>query len=210
MKLKRGNNTSQEYVTEEEFVALVKKKNIPLLILDEKWLDLFPPYRQTPKMKALVKELTGLLKKQGGLADDLKGLKRYKTQMMQEIVENMGPDDSAIGKLKRKKLEKNQKVLLSLRDEVAEKEDVLAGIPYQIRELNARLLYESTMTSYDYLKAGQERLNELNGELNTLRERQRLLMLEKQDLENKNDKIYSYLHTLVGAKLMEDLDGGKR
>ena len=122
----------------------------------------------------------------------------------------MGPDDSAIGKLKRKKLEKNQKVLLSLRDEVAEKEDVLAGIPYQIRELNARLLYESTMTSYDYLKAGQERLDELEEELSVLRERQRLLMLEKQDLENKNDKIYSYLHTLVGAKLMEDLDGGKR
>lgn len=207
MKRNKRQENENEWESEEEWlIRILKNKNIPILILDERWLEIFPEHQQTPEIRSMVSELTKLLKKQGGLTDNLKGMKRYKTQLMQEIVDNMDADETAIGRLKRKKLDKNQKKIMELKESMSDSEQELAEMPYQIRELNARLLEESTRVCYERLQVNQGRLKELEAEIRELKGQVRHRMLEKQDYEMKNEKMYSYLHTLLGARMMERLD----
>ncbi|MBQ9119901.1 MAG: hypothetical protein IJY09_07625 [Lachnospiraceae bacterium] len=205
--MKRNKGQARDFAAEEEWlVQLLKNKNIPILILDERWLEIFPEHLQNDEIRSMVTELTKLLKKQGGLADNIKGMKRYKTQLMQEIVENMETDETALGRLKRRKLDKNQKKILELKESMSTKELELAEMPYQIRELNARLLEESTRVCYGRFRVSQERIEELDEDIRSLKEQLRKKLLEKQDCEAKNELMYSYLHDLLGARVMERLD----
>lgn len=204
---KNLKRNEKENDLEDIFSRSFKNKNVPLLILDEKWLEIFPEYMQTPRIRQLASGLADLLKQQGRSVDELKGLKRYKSQMMQEIVENMDADNSAVGRLKRKKLDKNQKKILELNQEMEQREDELVQLPYEIREINTSLLLESTMVCYERFRANQEHISEADEEIAELRERLKLKLLDKQDKEMKNEKMYSYLHAMLGAELMERLDG---
>ena len=205
--MKRNRRQEKELLREEEWlVQVLKNKNIPILILDERWLEIFPEHMQNAEIRSMAAELAKLLKKQGGLSDNLKGLKRYKSQLMQEIVDNMDADETALGRLKRKKLDKNQKKILEIKETMSAKEQELADMPYQIRELNARLVEESTKVCYERFRANQERLDSLDAELAELKTQMRRKLLEKQDCDAKNEQMYSYLHAILGAKLMERLD----
>lgn len=205
--MKRNKRQEKVWLSDEEWlVRMLKNKNIPILILDERWLEIFPEHLQNDEIRSMSAELAKLLKKQGGLADNLKGMKRYKSQLMQEIVDNMDADETALGRLKRKKLDKNQRKILELKESMSGKEQELADMPYQIRELNARLLEESTRVCYQRFRVNQERMDELDEDIHDLKEQLKFKLLEKQDCEAKNEKMYSYLHTLLGAKMMERLD----
>lgn len=191
---------------ESEISTKLKNKNIPILILDEKWLEIFPEHMQTSSVRVIASDLVDLLKQQGKSVDELKGMKRYKSQLMHEIVENMDADDSVIGKLKRKKMDKNQKKILELKEEMERRQDELAELPYQIRQANLDLLIESTRLCYERFHENQEKLEELDGEILELREKLKLKLLDQQDRKMKNEKIYTYLHSVLGPDLMERFD----
>lgn len=202
-RLKRNG---KEFDLEAEISRALKNKNIPLLILDEKWLEIFPEHLQNSSIRSMVSELGKLLKQQGKHVDELKGLKRYKSQLMQEIVENMDADDTALGKLKRRKLDKNQKKILELKEEMGQRQEELAELPYQIRQVNTELLIESTRLCYERFSDNQNRISELDEEIAELREKLKLKLLDKQDREMKNEKMYTYLHSMLGPELMERFD----
>ena len=191
---------------ELEFERHFRNKNAPILILDEKWNEIFPEHLQNPAIRSLVAELGTLLKNQGRQVDELKGLKRYKSQMMQELVENMDADDTPVGKLKRKKLDQNQKMILEVNQEMEQRKEQLSGLPYRIREVNTELLLESTRVCYQRFRDNEERVEELDADIAKLREELKYKLLEKQDREIRNDKMYVYLHSVLGPELMEKLD----
>lgn len=191
---------------EEEIIHSLQNKNVPLLILDEKWLEIFPEHLQNDVIRKKVSELNDLLKKQGQQLEQIKGIKRYKSQMMQEIVDNMGADDTAIGRLKQKKMDKSQKKILELNEELKQTEDSLSELPYQIRQANAELMVESTHICYGRFRVNKERMQELDAEIAELKEKLKMCVLEQQEREMQDSKMYTYLHSLLGARLMEQLD----
>lgn len=206
MGLKRNKKTDGFEELEQKIIHSLQNKNVPLLILDEKWLEIFPEHLQNAAIRSMVSELNDLLKKQGRQADEVKGLKRYKSQMMQEIVQYMGADESALGRLKQRKLDKNQKKILELNEQLQETEDSLSDMPYRIRQVNAELMVESTRVCYERFQTNKERLSELDGEVAQLREKLKLKLLEKQEREMQDSKMYTYLHSMLGPQLMEELD----
>lgn len=191
---------------EEEIIHSLQNKNVPLLILDEKWLEIFPEHLQNDAIRKMVSKLNDLLKQQGQQLEQIKGIKRYKSQMMQEIVDNMGADESALGRLKQKKMDKSQKKILELNEELKQTEDSLSELPYQIRQANAELMVESTHICYERFRVNKERMSELDGEIAELKEKLKMCVLEQQEREMQDSKMYTYLHSLLGAKLMEELD----
>lgn len=206
MGLKRNKKTDGFEELEQKIIHSLQNKNVPLLILDEKWLEIFPEHLQNTAIRSMVSELNDLLKKQGRQADEVKGLKRYKSQMMQEIVQYMGADESALGRLKQRKLDKNQKKILELNEQLQATEDSLSDMPYRIRQVNAELMVESTRVCYERFQTNKERLSELDGEVAQLREKLKLKLLEKQEREMQDSKMYTYLHSMLGPQLMEELD----
>ncbi len=206
MGLRRNKNKDGFGELEEKIIHSLQSKNVPLLILDEKWLEIFPEHLQNITIRGMVSELNALLKKQGKQNDDIKGLRRYKSQMMQEIVQYMGADETAVGRLKQRKLDKNQKKILELNEQLKETEDSLSDMPYRIRQANAQLMLESTRVCYDRFRVNKGKMQELEDEISSLREKLRLRVLEKQEREMQDEKMYAYLHSLLGVQLMEELD----
>lgn len=206
MGLRRNKKTDAFGELEEKIVHSLQNKNAPLLILDEKWLEIFPDHLQNNTIRSMVSELNELLKKQGKQTEEIKGLKRYKSQMMQEIVQYMGVDETAVGRLKQKKLDKNQKKILELNEQLQQTEDSLSDLPYQIRQANAQLMVESTKACYGRFRVNKEKMKELDGEISELRAKLRVLVLERQEREQQDEKMYAYLHSMLGAPLMEELD----
>lgn len=203
MFLRKLNNNNEGNT---DFTEMFRSKKIPILTLDERWLALFPEQEMSAGMKQLRDKLNNLLKKQGKTVDDIKNLKRVKKDLMQEIVDNMEVDDSLLGKIKGKKLEKNQKLILDIKDELIEREDKLADLPYEIRNVNAELMSASALICYGKLENNNRQVKQLEESIANMRIQLKEMILKKQDLETETNAIYSYMHDVLGANTMEILD----
>ena len=123
----------------KDFEAALKGKNVPLLVLDQKWHRLFAIHGKTDEISATEKELDELLKLQGKYNNELKDLKKLKSKTMTNIVANMGDDGD-------EKRDKDKQLI----DEINEKADNIEGelieIQKNIKAVNDRLM----LLSMDY------------------------------------------------------------
>lgn len=197
----RRKNTKAESIKKQ-----IHGKKIPILTLDAKWHELFPDSNKPAKIKDLEDKLNDLLKQQGKLVTDLKGLKEVKSKLMQEIIENMNVDDSSAGRLKAKTLDKNQKMIKEITERVAKTEDEIIEIPYKIKEVNEQLIVESAMFCSDRIKDNRKIIDEIIAWVKKTREELKIKILQKNELEESNTKVYSYIHDLLGAEILEQLD----
>lgn len=191
---------------EIDFRAVFKNKKIPILTLDEKWHELFPDYDKPPHIKSLETKVNSLLKNQGKQVNDIKDMKRLKKKLMDEILANMDASSGSDSKMKTKKLEKSQQLIREINDKLAASSDTLSNLPYEIKEANEELMIESMKVCYERLHSGIEKIETLNESIIKLREELKQKILIKQDMEIKNDKMYSYMHNLLGAEVMEIFD----
>ena len=199
---KRVNKNNRQL----DFKEIFHNKNIPILTLDERWLALFPEYDMPENIKILRDKLNELLKKQGRVLEEIKSSKRYKSQLMQEIITNMEVTDSMLGKLKEKKLEKNKRLILKVNDQLTLWEEELANLPYEIKQANEELMNATTLIFYDRLEKNENKLKQLDDDIARMRIELKEKILEKQDLEINSTSLYSYMHDVLGAKVMERLD----
>lgn len=186
-----------------EFTNIVKNKKLPILTLDNRWHELFSEEQKTPEIKDLEQKVNNLLKKQGKLVNDIKDLKKLKNNLLQDIMQNM---DVSSDKAKDKKLSKNKQFVNEINTKLEASMDELADLPYQIKEMNELLMAESINAFYTCLESNKTELKEVAEWINSVREELKHKILLKQDLETKNSQIYTYMHDILGAELMEQFD----
>ena len=189
-----------------DFLTIVRSRRIPLAPLDERWLTLFPKEKMTKAMRELFTRVNELLKQQGKTAEEIKGYKRYKEQLMQEIVDNMEVNDSVIGKLKAKKLDKNQKIILEINSKLQESENELAVLPYEIQETNVDLFVETTKSCFQHLKTTTDQMRQIKQTIREYEEKLLELKEEVKEIENSNREIYLYMHNMLGSDVMRKID----
>ena len=157
-------------------------------------------------MKDLELKLNNLLKKQGKLVNDIKDMKTLKNNLLKEIMANMEISSDVASKAKEKKLDKNKQFINELNDKIDASMDELSEIPYKIKEVNEALMAASVDIFYDRLESNKEELQNVADWIAEIREELKRKILIKQDLESKNSMIYSYMHDILGAELMELFD----
>ncbi len=189
-----------------DFNQIVKNKKLPILTLDSRWHELFPEDQKTVVIKELEQEVNNLLKRQGKLVHDIKDMKKLKSNLIKDIMENMDIGSDLIGKAKEKKLDKNKQYINEINDKMNEAMDELADIPYQIKEVNEALMSESFNLCYERLESNKEELMDVANWIAGIREELKQKILIKQDLESKNLLMYTYMHDILGAELMEQFD----
>jgi predicted nucleic acid-binding Zn-ribbon protein len=190
----------------DNFSNIVKNKKLPILTLDNRWHELFTEGQKTPEIAELEQEVNNLLKKQGKLVNDIKDMKKLKSNLLKDIMENMDVSNDVLGRAKEKKLDKNKQFINELNDKIEKSMDELAELPYQIKEVNERLMAESINCFYDCLDMNKTELKEVAAWITEIREELKKKILIKQDLEAKNSKIYTYMHDIFGVELMELFD----
>ncbi len=191
---------------EVNFEKVFKGKKIPIVVLDERWHELFPDYDKPSQIRDIEVQLNNLIKQQGKIATELKEMKQLKTKLMQEIIEHMDPSEGNSGKQKAKKLDQNQKLIKEITEKSKQMEDDLIEIPYEIKEINEKLIIESAIVCYNRLNTNNQKINEIGKWVLGVREELKDKILEKQDMEMKNSTIYSYMHDMMGPELLQELD----
>ncbi len=196
----------EELPEDNEIRRIIRSSKVPVLTLDSRWHELFPDYRKTTRIKELERQINELLKKQGKITDDRKEMKKLKQRLMEEIIFNISEDDGEKGRLKQKKQEKSQKLILEINEKLEECEEELDALPEKLKRANEELLLESLRVWNEEMDENNDEIEAINEWIIDAREKLKENILRKQDMEARNAAMYSYMHNLLGAKLMEQVD----
>ena len=200
-------NKKVQQLTPEELRIwdMLKKKNIPIINVDERWLRLFPDNEKTPAIKRLEKELKELLKRQGKVNTELKDIRIVREQLTQSVLNSA--EDISIPEAKRlKKQAVSQRLIIESREKLEQLEKEQRELPGLIQDANNALIFESVRVCYDKIDKNKSDIDRLTQWIDETRMKLKERILIKQDKETKNQEIYTYLHAMLGAKVMEAFD----
>lgn len=192
-------------ITIDDVKKNVAYKQLPILILDERYHRLFGKGEKTAEILQLEKQLSDLMKRQGQITNDLKAVKKIKTDLMNSIVANV--ENTEISEAKRQKLmNNNQKLVIEAKEKIEKLEDEELAIPGKIRDANIMLMIACVETCYKRIHQNYDDIQLLGKWINEMRIELKKRLLIKQDKETKNTEIYSYMHDLLGPEMMEVFD----
>lgn len=185
----------------DSLYEIVKNKKLPILTLDNRWHELLPDSEKTDYIRELEQKVNKLLKKQGKLVNDIKDMKKLKKHLMKDILINMD-----IGKDRDKKLGRLKQNIHEINDRIEAEMNELGDIPYQIKEVNEKLVVESMQLFYERMESNEAELKNVAEWINRMRDELTNKILLKQELETKNVALYIYMHDILGADLIEMFD----
>ena len=189
------------------FEDMVRGKRMPILILDNRWQQLFPDDQKPAHIKKLENNLLNAMKKQSRLGTDLKELQALKKKLMSEIMLNMNEVSSDDKEEKRrKKLDKSQKLIIDINDKISKCMRETDEIPDEIRKTNEELMLASVRVCYEKMNNNEADIKAISDWLDRTRIELKRQVLIKQDKEEANQKIYTYLHDMFGPEFMEIFD----
>ena len=191
--------------TEEEFKKALSDKNIPILVLDQKWHRLFAIHGKTDEIKEAETEVSELLALQGKINNELKKLKKIKSQLMDDIVQNMD-DENDNSAEREKKRQENKKLIDEVNEKIAEEEDRLLEIPKEIKDANERLMILSMDYFYSKIRVNHTEAQEIEEWIAQVRIDLKKNIIRKQNRTINNKEIYSYLHDIFGAEVLDLFD----
>ena len=195
-------------ITIEDVKKNVAYKQLPIVILDERWHRLFPEKDKTPEVKRLEKNLGTLLKRQGQITNDLKALRKIKSDIMKEIIDNSGDTGDTDAK-RNKIMARDQKLVLEAKEKIEKLEQEEIEIPGRIRDANIELVIQGIDECYRRIHNNYDDIQLLGKWINEMRVELKKKVLIKQDKELKNTEIYSYMHDLLGPDMIEIFDNKK-
>ena len=190
-----------------KYFESLKGTSLPVIVLDNEWHKLFEGRKKPHNVKKLEQDLNDLLKKQGQCNADRKDLKKLKNKLMEEIVENMeqsqnNPKDKKVAK----KMEDNQRLIKEINEKMDECEEQLVELPRQIRDTNVELMVASMEACYRFLHKNGEDIYAIEEWIKNVRSELNKNILIKQEREAKNLQIYTYMHHILGAQVLDLFD----
>lgn len=191
----------EEYIELEDIIEKIKRHRLAPLTLDVKWQAIFNTPDKPANIAKLEKQLNEIIKRQGGITNDRKDLKRIKKQLMQEIVENM---DSPENSRADKKVRKSKELIEDINDKLILLEDEELDIPDSMAEVNAELMLESMDVILDTYEENEEDIEVLESWINETRVelKKRVLLLQKKKEENA--MMEKYLNDMVDSDIVRD------
>jgi CHASE3 domain sensor protein len=191
---------------EIQYDKFIDMKKVPILPLDNRWHQLFPDNSKPAKIKKLEKEVMTLVKRESSINHDMKELVALKKKMMKEIVDNMEEAEDENEKLRQKKLATSQKLIGEINDKYRRLENEKYQLPYELIKANQMLLMESIEICYDKLETNRRQIEVLDEWIEKTRIELKKNVIIKQEKQELNNNIYSYMHDILGPEFMEVFD----
>ena len=192
--------------TDEAFRSALSEKKIPILTLDNKWHQLFTQQECTDEIRDMECELNGLLKRQGKVNEKKREIRKLKKKLMDEIV--LLADEMEGGATLRleKEMETHKRLVAECNDKLKECDEEMLELPGQIVQLNNRLMLETMEICYRKLHKNTEELEEIEEWISNIRRELKKKVVRKQEKEMMNHQLYSYMHDIFGADVIEIFD----
>lgn len=189
----------------QQFSEALQGKKIPILTLDNKWYRLLD--EETRKsISGTETQLNDLLKRQGKLNTETKDIKKLKKKLMGEIVTMADEVEQKGGAGLEKKLEQHKKLVEDCNERLEEYQDELLELPRQIERLNYELMLATMDCCYNTMQENTEGIEEISKWVADVRVELKKQLVRKQEMEQRNHAIYSYMHDVFGAEVLELFD----
>ena len=191
---------------DDVFKAALSGKRIPVLTLDSKWHQLFTQAKPDRRIRRLEEKLNDLLKRQGKANTEVKEIRKLKKRLMQEIVENAQEASVENDGKAQKKAEDNKRLIGDCNKKIDAYEDELLSLPREIDDVNMDLMLATMDVCYDRLKANEAEITEIARWAAQVKEELKEKLVRKQEMESMNQGLYSYMHDIVGADVIDIFD----
>lgn len=202
MKRKSGKS---DIIRQEKFKAALQGKKIPILTLDNKWYRLLDESTRAA-VKGLEARLNGLLQRQGKLNTEAGDIRKLKRKLMDEIVpmveEVTRTGDRAIDK----KIDQNKRLVEECNERLESYKEELKELPRQIDDLNFQLMLLTMDSCYETMQENTEQIRLIEAWAKEIRMELKKQLARKQGMEQQNHAIYSYMHDVFGAEVVNVFD----
>ncbi len=192
--------------SDDIFKPALASKKIPILTLDNKWHKLFTQAEPNKRLKKREEELNELLKKQGKANTEIKEIKKLKRRLMQGIMENASEASSGNDARARRKTDESKRLMGECNEKIAGYEDELIELPRQIDKVNKELMLMTMEICYDRLKENERDIEEITKWVAQVKEELKEKLILKQEKETVNQELYSYMHDIFGADVINLFD----
>lgn len=189
----------------QQFSEALQGKRIPILTLDNKWYRLLD--EETRKsISGTEEQLNALLKRQGKLNTETKDIKKLKKKLMGEIVTMADEVEQKGDTGLTKKLEQHRKMVEECNERLEEYQDELLELPREIDRLNFELMLATMDCCYTTMQENTAGIQEISKWVKDVRIELKKQLVRKQEMEQRNHAIYSYMHDVFGAEVLELFD----
>lgn len=190
----------------EVYEQALAGKKVPVLTLDNKWYKLFRNLEDEPQIKALETQLNDLVKRQGKLNVDSKNIRKLKKKLMDEIVPMANQLEQSYNKNVEKKLEENKRLIAECNEKLEEYQNELMELPGEIERVNHALMLATMDYCYDSMQENTRQIVEIAQWVKFIRVELKKNLVRKQEMEYQNRQIYSYMHDVFGADVIDLFD----
>ena len=185
---------------------ILRKNNISLLILDERWNSLFTTIEKTPEIIKCEERIKDLLKEQSRLTAESKEIALIKKRCMDKIMKLTTEAFENNNDQAKDEMQDCHKEIQRINDRAISLEEELENVPDQIGEANLELLDLSVNIVYFRIRSSQKRVEELEKLMEEAHIKLKEYIDEKGNLSQDYTDIYTYFHDLLGAEELEKLD----
>lgn len=192
--------------TDEVFQEAIADKKIPILTLDNKWHQLFTQQDYTAEIKDMECELNGLLKRQGKVNTKNREIRNLKKKLMEEIVVLASEMEGGSTLRLEKEMDEHKRLVDECNEKLEACEEEMLELPRQIVQLNNKLMLATMDICYKRLKKNTEELDEIDEWIRNIRRELKKKVIRKQEKETMNHQLYSYMHDIFGADVIEIFD----
>ncbi len=189
----------------EKFSDALRGKKVPILTLDNKWYRLLNELSRKA-VKDLEGQLNALLKRQGKLNTETKDIKKLKKKLMSEIVPMVDEMEQGGNKQLEKKIEENKRLIAECNEKLESYQEELMELPREIDRVNIQLMLMTMEYCYDAMQENTEQIKEIEEWVTGIRIELKKKLIRKQEMEQKNHDIYTYMNDIFGADVVNLFD----
>ena len=187
----------------EVFSKALEGKRVPVLTLDSKWYRLLDELGRKA-VREDENRLNELLRAQGKINSQIKDLKKVKKKLMDEIVPMV--DEAELRPELEQQIAKNKELIEQCNQKMDELKDSLLDYPAEIQRVNHELMLETMAYCYESIQENTAGIEEIEKWVTDIRIELKKRLIRKQEMEQKNHEIYSYMQDIFGAEVLDLFD----
>lgn len=187
------------------FSEALHEKKIPILTLDNKWYRLLDDDTRK-RLSGTEDRLNALLRRQGKLNTETKDIRKLKKKLMDEIMSMAEQMNQGGNSQLEEKLAQHKRLLEECNEKLADYQEELRELPSEIEELNSRLMLATMEYCYSMMQTNSEEIEKIAEWVKDIRIELKKQLVRKQKMEQKNQQIYSYMHDVFGADVVDLFD----
>ncbi|WP_099190029.1 coiled-coil domain-containing protein [Tepidibacter mesophilus] len=184
---------------------IVKKNKVPILVEYEPFKQLIKR-ESNDSISKQIKELNELIKEKKIMEKQLKDIQGKKPKLMAKIIYISNELNENQNIKAEKELDTLKQEMEDINNNIDMIFEKLEDMPMLIKEKNLDLLRETVKYSYERINKGQSNLSDVNTKISKLRKELDELRVQKEDVEEKVNTTYHFIHSILGHKDMEKLD----